>query len=155
MLLLPAFPIATTQINAPTPTEMPTMVRILLTQFRLSAADASRNMFLKFIGSSVNTPLGYTTPNAQTGQEKVSRKSTNAGAAHVARALLPAAFDFQRDGASRPVHVLIYPNPFVIPTPERSEAGGIRCPRPFREKLRLPTIADILRGPTGPPSIHD
>src|SRR5260370_3547909 len=148
MLLLPAFPIATTQINAPTPTEMPTMVRILLTQFRLSAADASRNMFLKFIGSSVNTPLGYTTPNAQTGQEKVSRKSTNAGAAHVARALLPAAFDFQRDGASRPVHVLIYPNPFVIPTPERSEAGGIRCSPPFPYKLRLAPLSDNLLAPT-------
>jgi hypothetical protein len=53
MLLLPAFQIATTQMNAPTPTEMPRMVRTLLTQLRLSAADASRNMFLMFIGARV------------------------------------------------------------------------------------------------------
>src|SRR6266550_1540333 len=35
ILLLPALPIATTQINAPTPTEMPTIVRTLLTQLHL------------------------------------------------------------------------------------------------------------------------
>ena len=49
MLLLPAFPIATTQMNAPTPTEIPRIVRTLLTQLRLSAVVASRTMFLKFI----------------------------------------------------------------------------------------------------------
>jgi len=49
MLLLPALPIATTQMNAPTPTEMPRIVRILLTQLRFSAAVASRIMFFNFI----------------------------------------------------------------------------------------------------------
>src|SRR5215831_11092594 len=44
MLLLPALPIATTQMNAPTPTEMPRIVRTLLTQLRFSATVASRTM---------------------------------------------------------------------------------------------------------------
>src|SRR5207244_7295238 len=51
MLLLPALPIATTQMNAPTPTEMPRIVRTLLTQLRFSATVASRTMFVNFIAS--------------------------------------------------------------------------------------------------------
>src|SRR6267378_1105592 len=55
MLLLPAFPIATTQMNAPTPTEMPRIVRTLLTQLRLSAALASRIVFWRFMSCFVRS----------------------------------------------------------------------------------------------------
>src|SRR5258707_745791 len=101
MLLLPAFPIATTQMKAPTPTEMPRIVRTLLTQLRLSAADASRNMFLKFIESRANDPAR------------------------------------------------IHQTPFTL---------ALRVQHPTNipnRRLRLQSIADILRRPTGPPSIHD
>src|ERR1019366_1507183 len=54
MLLLPAFPIATTQMNAPTPTAIPRIVRMLLIALRLSAAVASRTMFAKFIAARSN-----------------------------------------------------------------------------------------------------
>src|SRR5882762_2680244 len=67
MLLLPAFPIATTQMNAPTPTEMPRIVRTLLTQLRLSAALASRIVFLRFMLSDVGNPISIhrTRPSVQ------------------------------------------------------------------------------------------
>lgn len=52
ILLLPAFPMATTQINAPTPTEMPRIVRTLRSQFRIRDANASRNRALRFINEN-------------------------------------------------------------------------------------------------------
>src|SRR5882762_8643437 len=64
MLLLPAFPIATTQMNAPTPTEMPRIVRTLLTQLRLSAALASRIVFLRLMLSDVGNPDQHTPDEA-------------------------------------------------------------------------------------------
>src|SRR4030088_455675 len=44
------------------------------------------------------------------------------------RALLPAAFDFQRGGASGP-HLLLTYQPLCHSDAERSETGGICCPR--------------------------
>jgi hypothetical protein len=49
MLLLPALPIATTQINAATPTEIPRIVSTLRSQFRPRDKNASRKRALKFI----------------------------------------------------------------------------------------------------------
>jgi len=42
-------PKATIQINAPTPTDMPTMVRTLRSQFGVRDANAWRNRGLKFM----------------------------------------------------------------------------------------------------------
>src|SRR5690348_4797481 len=47
--LEPAFPIATTQINAATPTAIPRMVRALRSQLRVRATNASRSRALKFM----------------------------------------------------------------------------------------------------------
>jgi hypothetical protein len=43
----------------------------------------------------------------------------------------PASFDLEA-GRRKPSHSVLHksPKPFVIPTRERSETGGIRCPRP-------------------------
>jgi len=46
---------ATTQINAPTPTEMPRMVRRLRSRFRLKDVNASRNRALEFIDGDRRT----------------------------------------------------------------------------------------------------
>jgi hypothetical protein len=40
-------PMATTQINAPSPTEMPRMVKTLRSQFRVRDANASRRALLQ------------------------------------------------------------------------------------------------------------
>src|SRR6185369_582824 len=45
----PAFPMATTQINAATPTAIPRMVRALRSQLRVRATNASRDRALKFM----------------------------------------------------------------------------------------------------------
>src|SRR5256885_15842708 len=49
MLLVPAFPIAITQIKEPTPTAIPRMVSTLRIQLRFKAVNASRRIVLKFI----------------------------------------------------------------------------------------------------------